>query len=71
LILEANEEPKDIIDEEIEEKGFHKDKLKHDEEFKEEHEVVNGPTNLPIKKLKSCLANKSKRVMKSPLMSQP
>ncbi len=36
-------------DEEIEEEGFDKDELEHDEEFKEEHEVVNGPTNPPTK----------------------
>jgi hypothetical protein len=42
-------------------------KVEHDEEFKEEHEVVSGPTNPPTKKLKSCLASKSKKVMKSPL----
>jgi hypothetical protein len=44
-------------DEEIEEEGFDKDELEHD--------VVCGPTNPPTKKLKSCLASKSKKVMKS------
>jgi hypothetical protein len=54
-------------DEEIEEEGFDKDELEHDEEFKEEHEVVSGPTNPPTKQFKNCLASKSKKVMKSPL----
>jgi hypothetical protein len=71
LSLEENEELEDKNDEEIEEEGFDKDELEHDEEFKEEHEVVSGPTNLPTKKLKSCLASKSQKVMKSPFKKQP
>jgi hypothetical protein len=66
LILEASVElEKNMSDEEVEEEWFDKDEMEEGEEFKE-HEV-GGPTNLPMKNLESCHANKSKKVMKSPL----
>lgn len=65
LILEASVELEKNMSDEVEEEGFDKDEMEEGEEFKE-HEV-GGPTNLPMKKLESCHANKSKKVMKSPL----
>jgi hypothetical protein len=57
---------KDMNDEEVEEEGSDKDEMKKGKEF-EEHEVVGGPINPPMKNLESCHARKSKKVMKSPL----